>query len=135
MDVVELSPSLHFLRFPVGHAYLWADPDGLTLIDTSLPGSGPAIADAIRGLGRQPAEVRRLVLTHAHQDHVGAAAEVAAWGDVTVLAHRADAPVIRGEEARAGARAHRRGAAVVRAGQRAGSGPAPGAGTGGSGAR
>jgi glyoxylase-like metal-dependent hydrolase (beta-lactamase superfamily II) len=40
------------------------------------------------------------VLTHAHQDHVGAAAEVAAWGDVTVLAHRADAPVIRGEFAR-----------------------------------
>lgn len=30
MDIVELSPRLHFLRFPVGHVYLWQDPDGLT---------------------------------------------------------------------------------------------------------
>ena len=99
MDAIELIPRLHFLRFPAGHAYLWQDPDGLTLIDTSVTGSGPAIAAAIRGLGRQPAELRRLVLTHCHADHVGAAAEVAAWGDVMVLAHRADAPVIRGEAA------------------------------------
>ncbi|WP_020578813.1 hypothetical protein [Actinopolymorpha alba] len=41
MDVIQLRPRLSFLRFPVGHAYLWADPDGLTLIDTGMPGSGP----------------------------------------------------------------------------------------------
>jgi glyoxylase-like metal-dependent hydrolase (beta-lactamase superfamily II) len=99
MDVVELTPRLHFLRFPVGHAYLWQDPDGLTLIDTSIPGSGPLIADAIRKLGHDIGDLRRLVLTHFHQDHVGAAAEVAAWGEVTVFAHRADAPVIRGDAA------------------------------------
>jgi glyoxylase-like metal-dependent hydrolase (beta-lactamase superfamily II) len=43
--------------------------------------------------------VRRLLLTHWHEDHVGSAAEIAAWGDVSVYAHRADAPVIRGEQA------------------------------------
>src|SRR3954447_2583388 len=96
MDIVELSPRLHFLRFPVGHAYLWRDDDGLTLIDSGLPGSAQAIEEAVRTLGHHPADVRRLVLTHFHEDHVGGAAEVASWGDVTVHAHRAEAPFIRG---------------------------------------
>jgi glyoxylase-like metal-dependent hydrolase (beta-lactamase superfamily II) len=96
MDVVELIPDLYFFRMPVGHVYLWRDADALTLIDAGLPGSGPLIAQGIRGLGHDPADVRRLVLTHAHVDHTGAAPEIASWGEVTVLAHAADAPFIRG---------------------------------------
>lgn len=94
-SVIELLPRLRYLRFPVGNAYLWKDPDGLTLIDAGLPGSAPLIADAIRQIGYQPADLRRLVLTHFHLDHVGAAAAVADWGDVEVIAHHADAPFIR----------------------------------------
>ncbi len=89
------SSSWRFIRFPVGHAYLWHDPDGLTLIDTGLPGSAPLIADAIRQSGYQPADLRRVVLTHFHADHIGAAASIAGWGEVEVLAHHADAPFIR----------------------------------------
>jgi glyoxylase-like metal-dependent hydrolase (beta-lactamase superfamily II) len=95
MDVIELLPRLHFIRLPVGHAYLWQDPDGLTLVDAGLPGSAPALAAAVRHTGHRPADVRRLLLTHFHPDHMGAAADVAAWGDVQVLAHHADAPFIR----------------------------------------
>jgi glyoxylase-like metal-dependent hydrolase (beta-lactamase superfamily II) len=95
MDLVQLTPRLYLIRLPVGHAYLWHDLDGLTLIDTGLPGSAPLIADAIRQSGHRPADVRRLVLTHFHADHIGAAAAIADWGDVEVLAHHADAPFIR----------------------------------------
>lgn len=99
MDVIRLHPHLHQVRFPIGHAYLWEAADGLTLIDSGLPGSAPMIADAVRSLGRRPGELRRLILTHFHEDHAGSAADVAAWGDVEVLAHRADAPFIRGDAA------------------------------------
>ncbi|GGO09363.1 MBL fold metallo-hydrolase [Microbispora bryophytorum] len=99
MDLVELLPSLYFLRFPVGHVYLWRDRDGLTLIDSGVPGSAPLIADAVRSLGHTPSDVRRLVLTHFHEDHTGSAADIALWGDVTVYAHRDDAPFVRGEAA------------------------------------
>ncbi|MFF5258673.1 MBL fold metallo-hydrolase [Actinomadura viridis] len=97
MDVIQLLPEFHFLRFPIGHAYLWKGTDGLTLIDSGVPGSAPAIATAIRELGHRPADLRRLILTHFHEDHVGSAADIAAWGEVEVLAHRADAPFIRGD--------------------------------------
>jgi glyoxylase-like metal-dependent hydrolase (beta-lactamase superfamily II) len=99
MNVIELIPRLHFLRFPVGHAYLWQGSDGLTLVDTGAPGSGPLIAEAIRELGHHPADLQRVILTHFHGDHIGAAAEIAGWGEVTVYAHYADAPFIRGEAA------------------------------------
>ena len=88
-------PRLHFIRLPVGHAYLWRDPDGLTLVDAGLPGSAPLLADAVRQAGHEPADLRRLVLTHFHPDHIGGAAGVAGWGEVEVLAHHADAPFIR----------------------------------------
>jgi glyoxylase-like metal-dependent hydrolase (beta-lactamase superfamily II) len=97
MDIIELIPGLHFLRFPVGHAYLCEDPDGLALIDTSLPGSAPQIAAAIRSIGQDPADLRWLMLTHFHPDHAGSAAEIAAWGGAEVCAHHADAPFLRGE--------------------------------------
>ncbi|HWM38286.1 MAG TPA: MBL fold metallo-hydrolase [Streptomyces sp.] len=97
MDLVELKPWLHLLRFPVGQAYLWRDGDALTLIDSGPPGAADDVEGAIGTLGLQPSALRRIVLTHFHADHSGAAGELATRHSVPVLAHHADAPVIRGE--------------------------------------
>jgi glyoxylase-like metal-dependent hydrolase (beta-lactamase superfamily II) len=98
MDVVEVLPGLLYrLRFRVGQAYLWRDQDSLTLIDAGPPGQGDAIAAAFGRLGLDLGELRQIILTHFHQDHVGSAADLAARSGAPVLAHRADALVIRGE--------------------------------------
>ncbi|MFJ4860708.1 MBL fold metallo-hydrolase [Streptomyces sp. NPDC088748] len=98
MDLVEvLANRLHMLRFPIGQAYLWQDGEALTLIDAGRAGSAAEIERAIRSLGRAPGQLERIVLTHCHRDHVGAAGELAARWGARVLAHRLDAPVIRGE--------------------------------------
>jgi glyoxylase-like metal-dependent hydrolase (beta-lactamase superfamily II) len=55
-------------RFGLFNSYLLRDEDGLTLIDTNMPGSAPAILKAVAGLGLP---VKHIVLTHAHGDHVG----------------------------------------------------------------
>lgn len=81
----------------MGQCYLWRDGKSVTLVDTGMCGSGPAIAEVLGTLGLEPADVTRVVLTHFHDDHAGSAAEVGEWGQVSVLAHALDAPIIRGD--------------------------------------
>ncbi|NWF25688.1 MBL fold metallo-hydrolase [Streptomyces sp. PKU-EA00015] len=97
MDFIPVLPQLHMFRFPIGQAYLWRDGDELTLVDAGHRDAAPLIEEAIRGAGLDPAALRRIVLTHCHRDHVGAAGELAARYGAEVLAHRLDAPVVRGD--------------------------------------
>jgi glyoxylase-like metal-dependent hydrolase (beta-lactamase superfamily II) len=55
-------------RLGLVNCYLVRESDGLTLIDTGLPGSANDILAAARTLN---APIRRILLTHAHMDHVG----------------------------------------------------------------
>ena len=97
VDVIEVVPGLHLLRLGIANAYLWRDADGATLVDTGPPGSGPAVDAALRSLGLRREDVRRVVLTHFHDDHAGSAAEIASWAGAQVAAGRADAPFVRGD--------------------------------------
>lgn len=54
--------------FPV-NCYLVEERDGLTLIDAALPYSGKAILRSAERIGKP---ITRIVLTHAHDDHIGA---------------------------------------------------------------
>lgn len=56
------------ILFPV-NCYLVREDDGLTLIDTTLSGATTPILAQAAKLG---APIKRIVLTHAHNDHIGA---------------------------------------------------------------
>ena len=62
-------------RFGMVNVYLIREDDGLTLIDTAIAGSAKAILAAAKGMG---AAITRIVLTHAHNDHVGSLDALAA---------------------------------------------------------
>jgi glyoxylase-like metal-dependent hydrolase (beta-lactamase superfamily II) len=62
-------------RFGFVNAYLVAEDDGLTVVDTMLPRSAKAILRAAEQLG---APIVRIALTHAHGDHIGSLDELAA---------------------------------------------------------
>lgn len=101
-DLQQLAPSLFRLRIPGVRAhllncYLWLAPDGVTLIDTGWSDSAELIEQALHQLGRSRTDIVRIVLTHFHEDHVGAAAEIAAWSRAEVIAGEPDSPFITGE--------------------------------------
>jgi glyoxylase-like metal-dependent hydrolase (beta-lactamase superfamily II) len=70
----------------------------LTLVDSGMAGDADAIAAQLEGAGDALSQVRRMVLTHAHADHAGGAAELARRSGARVLAHRAEVPYIEQTE-------------------------------------
>lgn len=75
------------------NAYLVREDDGLTLIDTAIPGSKGSILGAARELG---APIVRIVITHAHQDHIGSLDALAAeLPDAEVLISTREARLLR----------------------------------------
>jgi glyoxylase-like metal-dependent hydrolase (beta-lactamase superfamily II) len=75
------------------NSFVFAEPDGsLTLVDTGLRGSGPRrIAAGLAALGKQPADVHRILLTHAHPDHAGGAARLQRLTGGSLQSHRDEA--------------------------------------------
>jgi glyoxylase-like metal-dependent hydrolase (beta-lactamase superfamily II) len=79
-------------RFGFVNAYLVTEDDGLTLVDTMLPRSAKPIEESARRLG---APIVRIVLTHAHGDHIGSLdALAAALPDAEVLISARDARLL-----------------------------------------
>jgi glyoxylase-like metal-dependent hydrolase (beta-lactamase superfamily II) len=79
------------------NVYLLVAEDGLTLVDTGMPGNAKTILDAIRGIGREPSELRRIVLTHSDPDHSGSAAHLKDLTGALVAIHEHDAPALAGK--------------------------------------
>ena len=69
MKVVQETENLFRLtRLGMINCFLVREADGLTLVDAGLAGSAASILAAASRLG---APIRRIVLTHAHIDHIG----------------------------------------------------------------
>jgi glyoxylase-like metal-dependent hydrolase (beta-lactamase superfamily II) len=74
------------------NAYLVREDDGLTVVDTMLPGSAKAILGAAERVG---APIVRVALTHAHGDHIGSLDTLAeALPGVEVLISTRDARLL-----------------------------------------
>lgn len=72
------------------NCYLVEDDDGLTFVDAGLPRTWSRADRAVAESGHTWADVRAIVLTHAHFDHVGFAAQAHQQHGVDVWVHAAD---------------------------------------------
>lgn len=78
-------------------AYLLVGHDCVTLVDTGIAGSAALIFDALASVRRAPADIKLVVVTHYHKDHIGSLAEIIERTGAECVAHALDAPVIRGD--------------------------------------
>ncbi len=80
-------------RLGLLNCYLVRESESYTLIDTTIAGAAKGILPVARGLGSEPIE--RILLTHAHGDHVGSVDELAAaLGKVDVAITRRGAKLM-----------------------------------------
>jgi glyoxylase-like metal-dependent hydrolase (beta-lactamase superfamily II) len=95
MSVEQVVPGVFQVSLGMVNVFFLVGED-VTLIDTGIPGSAPKILNGLREIGRQPNELRRILLTHLHADHTGSVKALvdvltAAGGGVEVTMHAADA--------------------------------------------
>jgi glyoxylase-like metal-dependent hydrolase (beta-lactamase superfamily II) len=93
---MEVVPGVHRIRDRFfKNIYLIVNGEAV-LIDTGLPGSYSDIMSYLRLLQMEKRQLRTIVLTHSHIDHMGSARRVAAATGAEVWAHHLDAPHIEG---------------------------------------
>jgi glyoxylase-like metal-dependent hydrolase (beta-lactamase superfamily II) len=74
--------------------YIVETTDGCAVIDTGFPGSTSKILRAVTAIGRKPEDVRHILVSHAHPDHMGSAGSLKRETGAAVYAHPIDAPII-----------------------------------------
>jgi glyoxylase-like metal-dependent hydrolase (beta-lactamase superfamily II) len=88
---LEVADGVHFITHAHVNCYLIEDDDGVTLVDAGLPSMWSMVLKVLEDRGRRPEDIRALILTHGHFDHVGFAAYVHREWNVPVLVHPDDA--------------------------------------------
>ena len=97
--IIALAPSVYRIG-TLGsfiNTFVFLEPDGsVTLVDCGLKKAPSTIVRGLSAIGKYPGDVQRIVLTHAHDDHIGGAAEmIGAAGLSGAAMHEADAEFIR----------------------------------------
>jgi glyoxylase-like metal-dependent hydrolase (beta-lactamase superfamily II) len=97
MSLVQILPSLYRIPLKVVNAFVVdLGEEGLVLVDTGTPDDTRVILDAVgEQLGREPTEVRHILVTHCHADHAGGLAELKEATGAPAYMHQADAEMVR----------------------------------------
>jgi glyoxylase-like metal-dependent hydrolase (beta-lactamase superfamily II) len=93
----RIIPGLYgFTGLVLGRVYAIEDADGLTLVDTSIIHAPYQILRQLRAAGREPRDIKRILVTHAHPDHIGGLWKLHALTGARVIASAIERPVIEG---------------------------------------
>lgn len=82
-----IAPHLYQIALGPVNAFI-IEGDDLTLVDTGYKGSEKKIFKAIKKGGKNPQDIKRIILTHSHPDHAGSAASLSKSLDVPFICIR-----------------------------------------------
>ncbi len=95
---MKIAPSIHRLGDnSIVNSYLIEEAGEVTIIDAGVPGYYDDIPRELAAMGRSIADVRALVLTHGHSDHIGFAKRLHAEHSTPTWVHEADRALALGE--------------------------------------
>jgi glyoxylase-like metal-dependent hydrolase (beta-lactamase superfamily II) len=94
---MRIAPRIHRIGTGLVNSYLLEEGSAITIIDAGAPGYWNDLPNELAAMGRTFSDIRALVLTHAHIDHVGFAERLRREKGVPVSVHELDAKMARGE--------------------------------------
>jgi glyoxylase-like metal-dependent hydrolase (beta-lactamase superfamily II) len=83
---MEIIPGVHWLDLGISNCYLIVEQGELTLVDAGVKRSYRQIVELIHSLGFSTYHLKRILLTHADYDHVGATTPLRAENSAEVFA-------------------------------------------------
>ena len=100
MEIIEGIHRVDEASANMAHAnvYLVINGNELTVIDTGTPGNAQKTVEYIQKIGHQPADVKTIILTHFHMDHMGSAKELKDLTNAKVAVHTEDADYVSGKK-------------------------------------
>src|SRR3990172_170586 len=102
MAVDEIVPGVYAIGMGYVTAFLITGDDGLTLVDSGLPRKKDSILSAVAGAGRQPADLKHILITHHHIDHMGSLGDLMEATGAKSYVHPLDSPIVRGDQPQPG---------------------------------
>ena len=94
---IEIAARIRRLGGGLVNSYLVEDGGGVTIVDAGAPAYWGDLPAELAAMGRSLADVRSVVLTHGHSDHIGYAERIRRERSVPVRVHELDAALARGE--------------------------------------
>jgi len=71
-EPVKIAGPLYFVGTRGLGSWLFVTSEGIILLNTGTPKSGPLIVESIRKLGFKPEDIKVIINGHGHSDHAGA---------------------------------------------------------------
>ncbi|WP_226487226.1 MBL fold metallo-hydrolase [Streptomyces parvulus] len=94
-DVRQVADGTYLVHGSHTNWVILADGDAVTLVDTGYPGDRQQLLDSLAAVGSSPEAVAAVLITHAHNDHLGSAEYLRAAHGTPVLLHEAEVPHAR----------------------------------------
>jgi glyoxylase-like metal-dependent hydrolase (beta-lactamase superfamily II) len=94
---MEIASGIHRIGEGVVNTYLVEEAGAVTIIDAGAPSYWGDLPRELATMGRTLDDVRSVVLTHGHSDHIGFAERIRRDRGTPILVHELDAALARGE--------------------------------------
>ena len=94
---MEIAPGIRRIGSNKVNVYLVEEAGRITIIDAGLPGYWSDLAAELAEMGRTIDDVQAVLLTHAHDDHIGFAERIRTEASIPIGVHEADVALARGE--------------------------------------